>query len=88
MRYLDWVKKYRFPIASILLLLSAVFIFQWAKPIEEKPIDAPNTLIYSEKQASVIEDKNNLLGNNQKQVRDTPSVFQGKNLDKIDSLVT
>jgi hypothetical protein len=44
-RYLDWVKKYRFPIASVLLLSSAVFIFQLAKPIEKKPLDAPNALI-------------------------------------------
>jgi hypothetical protein len=76
--YWDWLKKYRFAFALLLLLLSVVGILQWTKPIEEKPLAETNPVIQKT-------NKNNLSNTYQKQSENTPSVFQDKNLDKTSS---
>ena len=63
-----WLKKYRFSIAAIMLLLSVVFIYQWANSPKEMSNDMPITVKYSEKK-----DLNNQTAEN------NPSVNQLKN---------
>jgi hypothetical protein len=70
--YWVWLKKYRFAVAAIMLLLSAVFIFQWANSLKEIPIDMSITVHDSEKQG--------LNKPIKKQTpRNTPLVNQSKN---------
>ena len=70
--YWDFLKKYRFAIAALMLLLCAVFVFQWVNSPKEIPVDAPNTVNYPQKQGL-----DNLT--KKQMAESTPSVKQAKN---------